>query len=232
MPEDATCGDVAARSSATPGRGRAAGPQGAARRRRGAGQEERAAAAGSNAPQLYYVIEDDSELTGSDIKDPKQGFDPNTNAPNVTFEFTDKGENAFESVTKRIAQRGLLPGDRQNFAITLDNQIVSLASIDPRRYPEGIDGSNGAQISGVGIGQEAQDLAESLRIGALPIELKLISKTQVSATLGQQALDQGLLAGARRLRARPAVPDALLPRARRGRRRRADRLRRSSCSRW
>jgi SecD/SecF fusion protein len=149
----------------------------------------------SKSPPSYYVIEDDSELTGSDIKDPKQGFDPNTNAPNVSFDFTDRGKSAFKSVTKRIAQRGLLQGSRQNFAITLDNQIVSIAYIDPGRYPEGIDGSNGAEISGVGTINDAQDLAESLRIGALPIELKLISKTQVSATLGQQALDQGLLAG-------------------------------------
>ena len=44
--------------------------------------------------------------------------------------------------------------------------------------------------------QETQDLAESLRIGALPIDLKLISQTQVSATLGKQALDQGLIAAA------------------------------------
>ncbi|HEX8207495.1 MAG TPA: protein translocase subunit SecF, partial [Solirubrobacteraceae bacterium] len=35
----------------------------------------------------------------------------------------------------------------------------------------------------------------NLRIGALPVSLKLISKTQVSATLGKQALDQGLTAG-------------------------------------
>jgi SecD/SecF fusion protein len=160
------------------------------------GQTEEQPPKTSTAPPFYYVLEDDSELTGSEIKDPKQGFDPNTNAPNVSFEFTDTGKAAFQSVTKRIAQRGLLQGDRQNFAITLDNQVVSLAYIDPRRYPEGIDGSNGAEISGVGSITDAQDLAESLRIGALPIELKLISKTQVSATLGQQALNQGLIAGA------------------------------------
>jgi SecD/SecF fusion protein len=158
-------------------------------------QAENQPPAKSAAPRSYYVIEDDSELTGSDITDPKQGFDPQTNAPNVSFSFTDKGKSAFKSVTKRIAQRGLLQGQKQNFAITLDNQVVSVAYIDPSRYPEGIDGSNGAEISGVGSVSDAQDLAESLRIGALPIELKLISKTQVSATLGQQALNQGLLAG-------------------------------------
>src|SRR5207249_89082 len=52
------------------------------------------------------------------------------------------------------------------------------------------------QINGIGSLQETQDLAKSLRIGALPINLKLISKTQVSASLGKQALHQGLIAGA------------------------------------
>src|SRR5215212_8541532 len=195
IPEGATCGDMLRRL------GNAGPPVGSTVVKIPQGiltvlnEQSQLPPKSSQAPPTYYVIEDDSELTGSDITDPKQGFDPNTNAPNVSFSFTDKGKAAFKSVTKRIAQRGLLQGSRQNFAITLDNQIVPIAYIDPGRYPEGIDGSNGAEISGVGTINDAQDLAESLRIGALPIELKLISKTQVSATLGQQALDEGLLAG-------------------------------------
>jgi SecD/SecF fusion protein len=158
-----------------------------------------------NVAASYYVIEDDSELSGSDVKDPKQSFDPRTNEPIVTFEFSGKGRKAFARVTKRIAQRGsqtiLPPGASrqaafQHFAITLDDAIVSLAYIDFHENPEGIDGRTGAQINGIGTIQETQDLAENLRIGALPIKLKLISKTQVSATLGKQALNQGLAAGA------------------------------------
>jgi SecD/SecF fusion protein len=158
-------------------------------------------------PQIkrFFVIEDDSELSGRDIENPEQSFDPNSNAPIVTMEFTDEGREAFARVTQRLADRGariiLPPGSPreqafQRFAITLDNKIVSLATIDFVQNPEGIDGRTGAQIEGIGTIEETQDLAESLRIGALPIELKLISQTQVSATLGQQALDQGLTAGA------------------------------------
>jgi SecD/SecF fusion protein len=161
----------------------------------------------------FFVIEDDSELNGKEIKNPEQAFDPNTNEPLVNMEFTDKGREAFARVTKRIAERGrdceTLQGVDPNcpqgstpeeffqrFAITLDNQIVSLATIDYQENPEGIDGRNGASIQNIGSIQDAQDLAENLRIGALPIDLKLISQTQVSATLGQQALDQGLTAAA------------------------------------
>jgi SecD/SecF fusion protein len=162
----------------------------------------------------FFVIEDDSELNGKEIKNPEQAFDPNTNEPLVNMEFTDRGREAFARVTKRIADRGRdcetlagvdpscppqgsQPDDFfQRFAITLDNQIVSLATIDYQENPDGIDGRNGASIQNIGDIRQAQDLAENLRIGALPIDLKLISQTQVSATLGQQALDQGLTAAA------------------------------------
>ena len=158
-------------------------------------------------PQLkrFFVIEDDSELSGSDVTNPEANTDPNTQAPVVTMEFTDQGREAFARVTKRIAERGskiiLPPGSNrdqafQRFAITLDDKIVSLATIDFIQNPEGIDGRTGAQIENIGDFDATNDLAESLRIGALPIELKLISETQVSATLGQQALHQGLIAGA------------------------------------
>jgi SecD/SecF fusion protein len=122
----------------------------------------------------------------------------------VSFSFTDKGRAAFARATKREAQRGAAilraPGQDarstfQKFAITLDNQLVSVATVSYIDNPEGIPGDTGAQINGIGDIQQTQDLAQSLRIGALPIALKLISKTQVSATLGKQALNQGLLAG-------------------------------------
>ena len=167
------------------------------------------------------MIEDDTELSGTDIKNPKAATDQNSQ-PVVTMEFTDKGREAFARVTKRIAERGskIIPPSGtpreqtfQRFAITLDNQIVSLATIDYVSNPEGIDGRTGAQIENIGSFQETNDLAESLRIGALPIELKLISNTQVSATLGQQALDQGLLAGAAGLALTILFLLALLPRA-------------------
>jgi SecD/SecF fusion protein len=161
----------------------------------------------------FFVLEDDSELNGKEIKNPEQAFDPNTHEPLVNMEFTDRGRAAFAAVTKRIAERGrncetlagvdpncpqgTQPSDFfQRFAIALDNKIVSLATIDYQENPDGIDGRNGASIQNIGSIQDAQDLAENLRIGALPIDLKLISQTQVSATLGQQALHQGLTAAA------------------------------------
>ena len=72
---------------------------------------------------------------------------------------------------------------------------MSAPLINWRENPDGIDGSNGAQISGSFTIQSAQDLAKILKIGALPLELNEVSRSQVSASLGKQALDQGLKAG-------------------------------------
>jgi SecD/SecF fusion protein len=151
-------------------------------------------------PPRYLVIRDRPSLSGEDIRNPEQNFDPQTNAPNVTFDFSDEGRQAFQEVTREIANRGFansLGGQvvPESFAIVLDDEIVSRPIIDPQENPDGIDGRTGAQISGGFEITEAQDLAEFLRIGALPVELKLISQSTVSATLGQQALDRGLTAG-------------------------------------
>jgi SecD/SecF fusion protein len=154
----------------------------------------------------WYALRDRPALSGDDITDPKQEF-TQFNQPNVTFEFTDEGREAFHSVTRQIAQRGQaraigLPSTEQaeelagRFAVVLDNEVKTRPTIDFSKYPDGIDGRTGAEIAG-GFAdiQDAQDLATFLQIGALPINLKLISQTQVSATLGEQALDQGLKAG-------------------------------------
>jgi SecD/SecF fusion protein len=154
----------------------------------------------------WYALEDQPALSGSDITSPEQSYGPN-NEPIVTFQFTGSGRDAFQEVTRRIAQRGqaqaigpvgaeeaaALSG---HFAVVLDNEVKTRPIINFAENPDGIDGRTGAQISG-GFNSvtDAQDLATTLQIGALPINLKLISETQVSATLGSQALHDGIKAG-------------------------------------
>lgn len=154
----------------------------------------------------WYALKDDPALSGTDITDPKQEFGE-FNEPNVNFGFTDDGREAFQEVTRRIAQRGQaqaigpVAGEQAaalsgHFAVVLDNEVKTRPIIDFSQNPDGIDGRTGAQISGGFTSpQEAQDLATILQIGALPINLKLVSQTQVSATLGSQALDAGIKAG-------------------------------------
>jgi len=154
----------------------------------------------------WYALKDNPALSGTDITDPKQEFDE-FQQPNVTFSFTDDGRKAFQQVTRQIAQRGqaraIGPASGEQaeqlsgrFAVVLDNQVKTRPLINFAENPDGIDGRTGAQISGGFTSpREAQDIATFLQIGSLPINLKLISQTQVSATLGSQALDAGIKAG-------------------------------------
>jgi SecD/SecF fusion protein len=156
-------------------------------------------------PNSWYVLDDNVALTGADITHPQQSFQEGAGAtgqPDVNFGFTSHGREVFQRVTKEIAHRGQeaqLPGvgkeaALQHFAIVLDGQLITTPSIDYTRYPEGIDASNGSEITGGFTITSAQNLANELQSGALPIKLVLISRSQVSATLGKQALSQGLIA--------------------------------------
>jgi SecD/SecF fusion protein len=155
----------------------------------------------------WYALKDNRALSGKDITNPEQTYAPQTNEPIVTFGFTGSGQEAFHEVTRKIAQRGqansIGGGSAEeasavsgHFAVVLDNEVKTRPIINFVENPDGIDGREGAQISG-GFSSitDAQELATTLQIGALPIELKLISETQVSATLGSQALHDGITAG-------------------------------------
>jgi SecD/SecF fusion protein len=155
-------------------------------------------------PNSWFVLNDEPVLNGQDIKNPAQSFENNgTGEPIVTFGFSPHGAKVFEAVTKKIARRGeeaALPGvtkaqAQQHFAIVLDEQLITVPYIDYTQNPEGIDASGGSQIQGGFTLTSAQNLANELQSGALPIKLELISTDQVSATLGKTALEQGLVAG-------------------------------------
>jgi SecD/SecF fusion protein len=154
----------------------------------------------------FYVMQDKPALSGTDIKNPEQNFNNGAGGngqPIVQFDFTDKGRKQWQKTTAEIAHRGrdsFIPGNDpnsafQHFAIVLDNELISVPFIDFQQNPDGIDARNGSQIEGGFTIQSAQRLANLLKTGALPIRLQLISSSQVSATLGKQALDQGLVAG-------------------------------------
>ena len=167
---------------------------------------ERSGKTDQTAEPGWYALRDRPALSGTDITEPKQNTDQN-NQPNVTFGFTEKGREAFQEVTRQIAQRGqaqaIGPVSTEqaaalsgHFAVVLDNEVKTRPIINFAQNPDGIEGRTGAEISG-GFNsiQDAQELATILQIGALPIDLKLISQTQVSATLGGQALHEGIKAG-------------------------------------
>lgn len=75
------------------------------------------------------------------------------------------------------------------FAIVLDGVVVSSP-----RFNEPIMGGK-AQIEGNFTAQQAQDLANVLQYGALPVNLTVAEVTSISPTLGNDQLRAGIIAG-------------------------------------
>ena len=132
----------------------------------------------------WYVLNDNPVLTGNDMTNPRQEFENNgQGGPDVAFDFTSHGRQVFEQVTKEIAKRGeslARPGVRkqdalQHFAIALDDQLITVPSIDWRVYPGGINAKHGTEITGGFTVETAQTLAADLAAGALPLRLELVS---------------------------------------------------------
>ena len=149
---------------------------------------------------FYFVLRDDPTISGKDVTNPIAQQDTQSGQEVVSFGFKGAATAAFGKVTAQIAQRGAQSSvgsdnNFQHFAIVLDQRLITVPIIDFTQFPSGIDATNGSEITGNFTVASAQQLATLLASGALPINLAVISSQQVSATLGHQALNQGLLAG-------------------------------------
>ncbi len=109
------------------------------------------------------------------------GYDSTSGAPIVTFAFSnrDNARSRFATYTSSHINQPL--------TIILDNQVVESANIQSE-----IDGNG--QITGIPSIAAAQNLATTLKYGALPLPLKVDSLNQLAPTLGQQALTDSLRA--------------------------------------
>jgi SecD/SecF fusion protein len=144
------------------------------------------------------------EMTGSDLnlKGTRQDFGTGADTgPIVRMDFTKSGAKKFQDITRDLAERGRIrynqsggQGDPSNysqqFAIVLDREIKSAPSVDFSQYPNGISGSGGAEITGIGSISEAKDLALVLQTGALPYDFRQLEKTEISSTLGKDSLQE------------------------------------------
>ncbi len=152
----------------------------------------------------YYLFKYDPpaipEMTGSDLvlSGTRADFDP-SGAPIVLMQFTGKGGKKFHTITRVESQRGRLRSSllgqdfNQHFAVVLDGQIATYPEIDFHNLPDGISG-NSAQITGIGSIGEAKSIALVLQTGALPVNFVQIERTDVSATLGKDSLNQAMKA--------------------------------------
>ena len=124
-------------------------------------------------------------LTGADIKDAQGGIreDQTTGTKEnvVSLQFTEDGVKKFGDVTSANVGSPIY--------IIYDGSVVSAPTVN-----EAITSGN-AEINNISSYEEAESLASTIKIGALPLTLKELRSQVVGAKLGSDAVSTSLLAG-------------------------------------
>ncbi len=100
----------------------------------------------------------------------------------VQLELTKDGKEAFAKATAENVGKAI--------EIVYDDHVISAPTVN-EAIPDGT-----AIISGMADAEEAQNLASSIRIGSLSLELEEIRSNVVGAQLGEDAIRTSLIAGA------------------------------------
>lgn len=134
---------------------------------------------------LYFIKtygQEKAPIEGDAVENARQDFEPLTGNPIVTMEMNPTGASEWATLTEKSAK------NRIPIAIVLDNTVYSAPVAEGR-----IDGGN-SRITGNFSVEEAQDLANILKIGKLPAPAKIVQEQVVGPTLGKEAITGGLQA--------------------------------------
>jgi len=126
------------------------------------------------------------ELDGSAISDATSGLNSQNNQWAVNIVFDSEGTDAFTAISQRLYG---LTSPQNQFAFVLDGNVLSAPSMNA------IITDGKPQITGSFSQTTAQTLADQLKYGALPLSFSVQSSDTISATLGSQQLQIGLIAG-------------------------------------
>ena len=121
-------------------------------------------------------------LNGSVITDARQSFGMDGISPTVSMQMNSKGAKIWEKMTGDAFSQG------SQIAIVLDDIVYSAPGVTTGP----ISGGN-SEISGSFDTAEAIDLANVLRAGKLPASADIIQADEVGPSLGQEAIDSGIL---------------------------------------
>ena len=131
--------------------------------------------------ELYAIKrgrEGKAPLTGEFIADARQDYDQ-SGRPEITMSMNAAGSKRWQRLT----------GDNigRQVAIVLDDYVYSAPVVQSE-----ISGGN-SSISGSFEIEEAQDLANILKAGKMPAPTRIVEEAVVGPSLGQEAINQGLI---------------------------------------
>ncbi|HET9949325.1 MAG TPA: protein translocase subunit SecD, partial [Longimicrobiales bacterium] len=138
-------------------------------------------ARGVRSYRYLYVLTEEPFLTGEALEDATAQRDPQFNQSIVSFQLTRAGGRAFARFSGANVGNSL--------AIVLDGEVMSAPVIQSRI------GARGQIEMGQAPLEEARDLALVLRAGALPARINIIEERTIGPSLGQDSIDQGIIAG-------------------------------------
>lgn len=125
----------------------------------------------------YYVVKKRALVSGEELTNAQQQFDPQSGNPVVQLTFNASGGRKFGDLTARNVGK--------RFAIVLDDKVLSAPVINGP-----ITGGSGI-ITGNFTVQSANELSLLLRSGALPAPLNVEDQRTVTAELGADAVKAG-----------------------------------------
>lgn len=134
------------------------------------------------------------DVEGTNLKSATAGMATNsagqsTGGYAVSLELDSEGTKAFSEASTRLYEFAATDATRNRFAVVLDGNVI----VAPSMNVPIADGR--AQITGNFTATQAQELANQLQFGSLPLNFEVQSEQQISATLGTDHLEKGLWAG-------------------------------------
>jgi preprotein translocase subunit SecD len=150
------------------------------------------------AGQWGKFVLDVAKVKGTQITAANAGLSTTSNQWQVNLSLNGQGAAAFSTLTSHLYNTYYAAGQAgdQNsavldqVAIALDGNVVSSPEI------QGAIAGGNAQITGSFTQTEATQLQNELKFGSVPLDLKTLFVTSVSAQVGRNQLDAGLIAAA------------------------------------
>ncbi|MGN0376546.1 MAG: protein translocase subunit SecD [Suilimivivens sp.] len=133
------------------------------------------------------IADGSAPLSGTDVKDAQAGSFTNSmgnTEVGVDLTMTEEGTKKFADATTRAYQKG------ESLGIYYDGSIISAPTVQAALT----DGK--AQITGNFTFESAEQLASTIRIGGLKLELEELHSKVVGAQLGEEAIATSIKAGA------------------------------------
>ena len=143
--------------------------------------------------QLQFIDpEGNVVVTGKNIKKSEVVYQADSMGrqnPVIALEFDKEGTESFADATRNLITKS--DSKDRIIYIVLDGETISSPAVDPSNGPI-TDGK--AVITGSGDLEEASNLANLIRAGALPVEMKEMEVSVIGPTLGLESLDKSVFA--------------------------------------